>query len=96
MTNIDGYRHDSGKNQKKNNLYIENRIVWHSRGWILQIVVTIREEVSYSKKQGYVTEEYMDTKEIASVTDSRFQKAFSGRADTSYNLKNVILVGKED
>lgn len=55
------------------------------------IVVTNSEKVSYSKKRGYVTEEYMDAKEIASVRDSRFQKALSRRADTSYNLKNVAM-----
>lgn len=53
------------------------------------VVVTNREKVAYCKKQGYVTEEYMDSKELTSVRDSRFKKAISGKANTSYNLGNV-------
>jgi len=55
------------------------------------VVVTNREKVAYCQKQGYATEEYMDAQEISSIRDSRLKKALSGKANTSYNLKNVAM-----
>ena len=55
------------------------------------VVVTNSEKVAYARKQGYVTEEYMDADEIANVRDARFQKASKGQVSTTYNFKNVAL-----
>src|SRR5699024_7091843 len=55
------------------------------------VVVTNQEKVSYAKQQGYRTEGYMDSDEIATVRDSRFEKAASGKANTTYNLKNITM-----
>lgn len=55
------------------------------------IVVTNKEKVAYAKKQGYITEEYMDSKEIQSIRTKRMDKARRGQACTSYNLENVAI-----
>ena len=53
------------------------------------IVVTNKEKVAYSQKQGYQTESYMDANEIRSIRDKRFQQAERGMANTTYNLQNI-------
>lgn len=55
------------------------------------VVVTNQEKVPYAQKQGYRTEGYMDSDEITSVRDSRFEKAASGKANTTYSLQNIAM-----
>ena len=53
------------------------------------IVVTNKEKVAYAKKQGYQTEQYMDADKIKKIRDVRYKQAASGKASTTYNLRNV-------
>ena len=53
------------------------------------IVVTNREKVGFAEKQGYSTEGYLDSDEIAGIRDSRFKQAMRGNAIGTYSLKTV-------
>ena len=53
------------------------------------IVVTNREKVAYAQRQGYTTEEYLDSDEIAKIRDSRFKQALNGKAVGNYSLKSI-------
>ena len=54
------------------------------------VVVANQEKIPYANKQGYQTEEYMDSQTIKNVRDKRYDKALSGKANTSYTAKNVL------
>ena len=55
------------------------------------IVVTNREKVAYAQQQGYTTEEYLDSAEIAKIRDSRFKQALNGKAVGNYSLKTIAI-----
>lgn len=53
------------------------------------VVVTNKEKVGYAKEQGYTTEQFKTSKEIIETRDARYEQAVKGKANTSYNLKNI-------
>jgi len=55
------------------------------------IVVTNKEKVPYSQKQGYSTQKFMDADDIQTVRDARFKQAAEGNAHTTYTAKSVAV-----
>lgn len=54
------------------------------------IVVTNQEKVLFAEKQGYATEEYLDSNKISKIRDSRFKQALKGKASGTYSLQTVV------
>ena len=56
------------------------------------IVVTNQEKIVFAENQGYSTEEYLDSKKIAEIRDSRLKQAIKGDAIGTYSLKTIATV----